>query len=265
MIQGVIIGWTAFIGVVLAALFLGPPLWFGPAETGYMYTGAFIGSIIGLVICGLVADRSANIMIKWNKGKYEPEFRIVLVLPQMLFCGIGLYGFGYVTEDTERYGWLPTEVFFMFVLIGMVVGTVVSALYVVDAHRESTPVRRSCCVYPELTFSSRLGQISVEIFTCLLIFKNMFCFVLTYFAYDWVIHIGPKHVFVILGSIQVGLCMLSVPMCEFSFLNSTFPKTSVISLAWDKYEPLTNTVDIFGKWNRSFFHRHDILKILHLW
>lgn len=108
-----------------------------------MYTGAFIGSMIGLVICGLLADRSANLMIKWNKGKFEPEFRIVMVFPQLIFSGIGMYGFGWVASDTERYGWLLCEVFFMFVLIGMVVGTVVSALYIVDAHREFAAY---CCV-----------------------------------------------------------------------------------------------------------------------
>ncbi|PGH29262.1 hypothetical protein GX50_07977, partial [[Emmonsia] crescens] len=212
LIQGILIGWTVFIGVVLAAIFISPPLWFTEVEVGYLYTGAFIGSIIGLFLSGLLSDYTANLLIKLNKGKYEPEFRIVLVLFQLVFSSIGLYGFGFATEDVARYGFVIPDVFFAFVIIGMVMGAVASALYIVDAHR----------------------QIAVEAFTCLLVFKNMFSFVLTYFAYDWVVLANPKNVFVVIASIQVGVCLLSIPMY------------------------------IFGKRNRSYFHRHDILKKLNL-
>ncbi|THC88186.1 hypothetical protein EYZ11_012367 [Aspergillus tanneri] len=135
LIQGAIIGWTVFIGVVLAAIFLGPPLWFNEVQTGYLYTGAFIGSILGLILSGLLSDSMNRIMIKLNKGRYEPEFRILLVIFQLIFSGAGLYGFGIVAEDVGRYGWLVVDVFFAFVVIGMVMGAVASALYIVDAHR----------------------------------------------------------------------------------------------------------------------------------
>ncbi|KAM5449406.1 hypothetical protein MaudCBS49596_004887 [Microsporum audouinii] len=195
LIQGVIIGWTVFIGVVLAALFLGPPLWFSEVETGYLYTGAFIGAVVGLFLSGLFSDWSANMLIRANKGKYEPEFRIWLVLPQLVFSGIGLFGFGFAAGNVPKYGWVIPDVFFMFVLIGMVMGAVASALYIVDAHRE----------------------IAIEAFTCLLVFKNMFSFLLTYFAYNWVVLGGPKKVFLIIGGVEVAVCLLSIPMCKDSF------------------------------------------------
>ncbi|GJP98079.1 hypothetical protein AnigIFM59636_007954 [Aspergillus niger] len=212
LIQGVIIGWTVFIGVVLAAIFLGPPLWFNEVQTGYLYTGAFIGSILGLILSGLLSDSMNRIMIKLNRGKYEPEFRILLVIFQLIFCGAGLYGFGIIAEDVARYGWLVADVFFALVIIGMVMGAVASALYIVDAHRE----------------------IAIESFTCMLVFKNMFSFVLTFYAYDWLLQNGIRPAFLAISSIQMGVCALSIPMY------------------------------IFGKWNRSFFSRHDILKLLHL-
>lgn len=124
-----------FIGVVLAAVFLGPPLWFDQVKTGYLYTGAFIGSILGLVFSGLLSDWINKRMIKLNKGTYEPEFRIILVFFQLLFSGIGLYGFGITAENVKRYGWLIPDVFFAFVVMGMVMGAVSSSLYLVDAHR----------------------------------------------------------------------------------------------------------------------------------
>lgn len=122
--------------MVLAAIFLGPPLWFNEVQTGYLYTGAFIGSILGLILSGLLSDSMNKIMIKLNKGRYEPEFRILLVVFQLVFSGAGLYGFGIVAQDVGKYGWLVVDVFFALVIIGMVMGAVASALYIVDAHRE---------------------------------------------------------------------------------------------------------------------------------
>jgi MFS family permease len=213
LIQGVIIGWTVLIGVVIAVIFMGPPLFFDELRTGNLYTSAFIGSIIGLVLSGLLSDRINKTMIRWNGGQYEPEFRILLVIPMLLFSATGLYGFGITASNASRYGWLIPDVFFGFVIIGMVMGAVAAALYIVDAHRE----------------------IAVEAFTCLLIFKNMFAFILTYYAYEWIVgNSGLRRVFIIISSIQVGICLLSIPMY------------------------------VFGKRNRSFFARHDILKLTHL-
>ncbi|KAL4808548.1 major facilitator superfamily domain-containing protein [Aspergillus unguis] len=213
LIQGVIIGWTVFIGVTLAAIFMSAPLWFEESKTGFMYGGAFIGAMLGLILSGLLSDFINKVMVRLNKGKYEPEFRILLVIFQLIFCGIGLYGFGITANDSPRYGWLPPDVFFACVVIGMVMGAVASALYIVDAHR----------------------NIVIEAFTCMLIFKNIFSFVLTFYTYDWLVEAYVKKPFMAISSIQVAICALSIPMY------------------------------IFGKWNRFFFSRYDILKLLRLW
>lgn len=126
------------IGVVLAAIFLGPPLWFNELKTGYMYTGPFVGAIIGFILSGLLADWSTKFMIKRNKGVYEPEFRIILVIVQLVFGCVGLYGFGITAQNVGRYGWFLPDMFFAFEVAGMVMGAVASALYIVDAHRTSS-------------------------------------------------------------------------------------------------------------------------------
>lgn len=139
VVQGVLIGWTVLIGIVIAAVLLGPPLFFDEEKTGYMYSGAFVGAILGYIIAGLSADSSARYLIRRNRGVYEPEFRIWLVVPQLVFGCAGLYGFGVVAADTGRYGWFWLDFFFCLVVIGMVIGAVSSALYLVDAHRQFLP------------------------------------------------------------------------------------------------------------------------------
>ena len=208
LIQGALIGWTVMIGIVLAAIFLGPPLWFNEVKTGYMYTGPFIGAILGFLIAGILSDWSTKLMIRRNKGVYEPEFRIVLVIPQLVFGCVGLYGFGITAH--QRNSWFWPDFFFALEVMGMVLGAVASALYIVDAHRKWPSLR-----YGSMVVLTRfLGDIAIEAFTCLLIFKNIFSFGLTFSAYNWLIKAGILKTFYIIASVQVGICLLSIPMCK---------------------------------------------------
>ncbi|KND94949.1 putative MFS-type transporter [Tolypocladium ophioglossoides CBS 100239] len=209
LVQGAMIGWTIFIGVLIAIVFIAPPYFWGELKAGYTYTAPFVGAICGFAVAGLLADSSVRYLTKLNKGIYEPEFRIVLVIPMLITGGIGLYGFGISADDiiSGKYQYIVPLVFFGFEGAGMVIGTVASSLYIVDAYRNMT----------------------VEGFTLMIILKNIFSFILTWYAYDWLIQSGIRQVFIIISSIQVGICLLSMPMY------------------------------IYGKRVRAFFHRHDPL------
>ncbi|KAK7924610.1 hypothetical protein PG985_006664 [Apiospora marii] len=205
LIQGTMIGWTVFIGVILAAVFLGPPRWWSEVETGYAYVGPFVGAVMGFAIAGGLADWSATWLTKRNGGVYEPEFRIFLVIPQFIFGCMGLYGFAITSQGPYHY--VVPIMFFAFEVCGMVIGAVASSLYIVDAYRD----------------------LAIEGFTCLIIFKNFFSFGLTFKAYDWLVEGGTEPVFYALASVQVVICLTSIPMY------------------------------MYGKRNRAFFYRHDIL------
>lgn len=209
LLQGVIIGWTVMVGVIMSLIFLSPPLFFTEEKTGFMYTAAFIGAMIGLVLSALYTETVTRLMVRLNHGKYEPEFRLLLVIPTLITTAIGLYGFGITANNTYKYGWLIPDVFLAFIIISMVMGAIASAQYLLDAHRD----------------------IDIEIFTNLIVFKNMFSFVLAYKAFDWIFTTGIKYMFVVFGSIEIAICVLAVPMY------------------------------VFGKLNRAFWQEHDLLKI----
>jgi len=193
-------------------MFMGPPLWFSEVKTGYMYTGAFVGATVGFVLSGFFSDWSAKYLSRKNGGTYEPEFRIFLVAPQMVVGVVGIFGFGLATSNVSKYGPYLASFFFGMEVMGMVLGATASALYLVDAHRD----------------------ITVESFTCLLLFKNFFSFGLTWKAVGWVQKTGTWKLFWIIGVVQIAVCLLSVPMY------------------------------IFGKKNRSLTYRYNITKTLHL-
>ncbi|KAK3389503.1 major facilitator superfamily domain-containing protein [Podospora didyma] len=211
LIQGLLIGWTVFIGVIIASFFLGPPYWWDEVKTGYAYTAPFLGAIIGFLIAGTLSDWTARVMTKWNNGVYEPEFRLVMVIPQMILGCAGLYGFGITVDGMQKYkySYYVPLAFFALEVAGMVIGAVASSLYIVDAYRD----------------------LAVEGFTCMIIFKNIFSFALTFKAYDWLIenHTDATPLFNAIGTVQVVVSLTTIPLY------------------------------IYGKRLRSYFARHDIL------
>lgn len=190
MTQGAMIAWVAMMGVSLAILTI--KINFTEVETGYMYAGAFIGAIIAFILGGAISDPVARWMTRRNNGIFEPEFRMILVIPMMLFGVSGLFGFGVFSADA-KYGWLSPDVMFGFVVGGMTLGAIVSAQYIIDGYRDLT----------------------VEGLTVLVIFKNMICFAITYKGFDWFIELGSKDMFFMFGYIQLAICASAIPMCKF--------------------------------------------------
>ena len=85
----------------------------------------------------------------------------------------------------------------------------------------------------------------------MLVFKNIFSFGLTWSAYGWLLKNGIFNTFIIVASIQVAICLLSIPMCTYLFGEN-------ISRL------LTGHSDVFGKWNRLLMKRYNILEITRL-
>lgn len=108
--------------------------------------------------------------------------------------------------------------------------------------------------YRHEMLTASLGDIAVEAFTCLLVFKNMFSFGLTWIAYDWLLDSGISKIFYIIASIQVGICLLSIPMCKKTLF---LLRANMANSAY--------CVDVLGKRNRAFFSRHDLLRMTRLW
>ena len=47
-------------------------------------------------IAGKISDIVTRALTKRNGGVYEPEFRLIMVIPVVLATAFGLYGFGLV-------------------------------------------------------------------------------------------------------------------------------------------------------------------------
>ncbi|OLL23956.1 putative MFS-type transporter, partial [Neolecta irregularis DAH-3] len=76
------------VGAVVAALYIGPPHWLNEVHIGYLYTAPFVGSIVAFALLGLSADWSVKCLIRRNNNIYEPEFRIVQIIPGLIIGSI---------------------------------------------------------------------------------------------------------------------------------------------------------------------------------
>jgi MFS family permease len=203
MIQGAMIAWVAMIGVSLALFTI--QIGFTEVETGYMYAGAFIGAILAFGLAGLVSDAGARYMTRRNNGVFEPEFRMILVIPMILFGIGGLFGYGAIAAD-PTIGWLPLDVFFGFVVGGMTLGAIVSAQYIIDGYRD----------------------LAIEGLTCLVMFKNFISFAITYKGFEWLGELKPRETFFLFAYVQLGICATTIPMCKFSFPSFPFPARDLL-------------------------------------
>ncbi|KAI5852016.1 major facilitator superfamily domain-containing protein [Tricharina praecox] len=188
LFQGTFITWGIGVSLILAQLFTAPPYNFNPTQLGYMYAAPFIGAILSYFAAGVFSDVVAKWMAKRNNNIYEPEFRILLVIPVAVFALPGIFAFGYATEAATH--WIAPSICYGLLTFGVVMSCTATFSYMLDAHRD----------------------ISVEMMVSVLLLKNFWAFGSTFFVNKWVAAVGAKKMFYIIGAIQAVICVLSIGM-----------------------------------------------------
>jgi hypothetical protein len=87
--------WVIIQGAVADQIFEAPPYLMTPITVGNLVGIApLIGSALGTLVSGPFSDWSAQYMAKRNGGIYEPEFRLILIVPALIAIIIGAFGLG---------------------------------------------------------------------------------------------------------------------------------------------------------------------------
>jgi MFS family permease len=92
---GLTTSWLIVVGSILAQVFTVPPYNFSISEVGLVAIAPLIGAIIGAFTTGPLADWIVKFMSRRNKGIYEPEFRLTLIIVTLILGGISFFGFGW--------------------------------------------------------------------------------------------------------------------------------------------------------------------------
>jgi MFS family permease len=185
-------GLTAFFvaqSYDMAQIFQFPPYNLSPAGVGYLSLGPFLGGLLGSILIGATLDPLIKWCAKKNKGVYEPEYRLLGMIPSVTIV-IGLCLFGYLAEQGSSY--YLTAFFHGMDLFGIVVAAISASTYVLDSFRD----------------------ISSEVFIMNMVFKNFLFYGFSYFVNDWTASDGPAVVFYVFAA-AAGAMIITTPVFFF--------------------------------------------------
>nr|UJH94519.1 Hol1 [Starmerella bombicola] len=191
LIYGTSVVWLSVIAETINAIFTAEPYNFPTTSVGLLYVATFTGGVLGSMIAGKVSDWLVRIICQKNGGIYEPEFRLLMMLPVMLSISIGLMGFGWSTHSHDL--WIVPAIFLGILGFGTSLASTVSITYVVDCYR----------------------KYALEALVSLNFAKNVLGLAFSIFVPYFFSGAGSKTSFVVYGSIEVGLCLLAIPMYHY--------------------------------------------------
>ncbi|KAF2851449.1 MFS transporter-like protein [Plenodomus tracheiphilus IPT5] len=191
VVYGSYFTWLLTISVLSVSIFSAPPYALGPAQVGLTNLPLLLVSLIGSPLSGWSADAIAKFMARRNNGIFEPEFRLVLMIPATIFATIGFLGFGISVQQGMPIVW--PLVFMSIHSLSVPFASTASLTYVIDCHP-----RDANQAFVTINFA-----------------KAVFTFAATTYANGWLEHAGPRGVFDTITMINAGICGLSIPAYVF--------------------------------------------------
>ncbi|KDQ63300.1 hypothetical protein JAAARDRAFT_202771 [Jaapia argillacea MUCL 33604] len=188
LIYGVAITWLVLLATSVSQIFSAPPYNFDSGQVGLTYMGPFIGAALAALISGPLTDFLARYLSARNKGTFEPEFRLPLVIFYAIFGSMAFFGWGISANVQDP--WIGPVIFFALANFGITLGASGSIAYVVDAHRRSAEIA--------------MGGV--------ILFKNIFSVIITLFINDWLVARGVLSAFCTVGGVILFTTLLTIPM-----------------------------------------------------
>jgi hypothetical protein len=183
-----------FAGIVVLSLTYSqqlelPPWNFSSSTVGTTQAGAALGAALGLGI-GEIAEPVSRFFTRRNGGTREPEH----VLPNFLFpslvAALGLIVYGVVAAQPDRYHWVGVHIAFGLFYFGFCAVSAISGVWLGELlpHKSGPAIVLVC------------GG------------RNALSFAYSHYFSAWKGAIGFMEVYVVFGSILLGLACLSVPL-----------------------------------------------------
>ncbi|KAH8910396.1 MFS general substrate transporter [Coniochaeta sp. PMI_546] len=187
LLYGTTLTWIVVFSVVNGVIFVSPPYNFSVSQTGLISLSPFVLTVLGELLSGPLNDYICLFLTRKNKGIYEPEFRLPLMVVATILGTVGFFGFG-ATVHYQTHWSGPVICFGLANMSAAFLSTCVFG-YVVDSYR----------------------SLNEEAFVAINA-RNLLTFGLTYFVNDWLAEQGALLVFCILGSLFLFVCFLTIPL-----------------------------------------------------
>lgn len=133
--------WQVMITVV-ASNMAEPPYNFNASAIGLMTLAPFIGITVGSMIAGPLSDRLVLWQVKRNRGLFEPEMRLWILLPFAPPTVAGIMLFGYSLGNGKP--WIIVALGYAIFGFGMGPVCSIALSYLVDTYRDVSGCVQSC-------------------------------------------------------------------------------------------------------------------------
>ncbi|KAI7208237.1 hypothetical protein KC333_g9202 [Hortaea werneckii] len=110
------------------------PYSFGPDQIGLMSLAPFIGSTLGTLLAGPLSDWWISFCARRNRGIYEPEMRLWLIVIFAIFLPIGMICFG--VGLSQGWSWPLVAFFYGLCAFAVAPAGTLSLTYMTDAYTE---------------------------------------------------------------------------------------------------------------------------------
>lgn len=135
MVYALSVGWLIVLSESVSSIYKNKATYnFTSLQTGLVYIAPFIGGILGTAVAGKISDIIVRAMSRRNGGLYEPEFRLIMVIPMTIATCIGLMGFGWSAQERDNY--IVPTVFFGIISFGCSLGSTTAITFAVDSYRQ---------------------------------------------------------------------------------------------------------------------------------
>ena len=181
--------WSLAFAFTTSQIFSAPPYNFSISNVGAISMAGFVGSLIGTFMSQWLSDYLAAFMAKRNNGIYEPEFRLVIMLPYVLMAVAGLVAFGASVTAQEPWA-VPVVLGFGMFTLATQLGATGTVSYLTDCYRER----------------------AAEAFAGPVAIKNIFSFGLTFYINNWLASSGTLNVFGAIAGILGATALSTIPM-----------------------------------------------------
>jgi len=180
--------WSVILSVTSSIIFA-ETYGFNATSTGYTSIGGLVAGLIVLFLSGPACDYVAVAMARRNHGRFEPEFRLYLLVPCLVLSVCGFAGWAAMVK-AGNVPWIgPVMMLSIIGASGGIGGTAVIA-YLIDTHRKHTP----------------------EAVAVINLSKNLCLYGFSAISVDWIAALGIADTMATLAGLSALCYLTAVPM-----------------------------------------------------
>ncbi|KAF2664773.1 MFS general substrate transporter [Microthyrium microscopicum] len=190
-VNGAFMTWLQISGLLKFQVLAYPPYNLKPDQLAYINLPGSIINLLTSIFSGLFSDWLIKFLSRRNKGVYEPEFRLLLMLPATIFSTVSFLLLG----NAYHYKWSIVRIVACSICMNIAVPFAgnASMTYIYDTQRTTAT---------EAVVASALV-------------KSIFGYFVTSYVPAWFEKAGPLKAFTTLAILNVSFACLTIPVYIF--------------------------------------------------